>query len=138
MKFFLDAEFNGFGGDLISIALVSNAGHEWYEVTHCDAPIPWVRQHVMPVLQRPAISRDEVTASLRRFLVQFDEVHIVADWPEDIIHLCSLLIPAKGHRIATPPMTLELITLEARLESTTAHNALSDARALRDMLLWRP
>lgn len=33
MKFYLDTEFNGFGGELISLALVSEQGHEWIIIT---------------------------------------------------------------------------------------------------------
>src|SRR4051812_14489044 len=51
LDIFMDAEFNGFGGDLISIALVCADGQEWYEVAEVPAePHPFVVEHVLPVL----------------------------------------------------------------------------------------
>lgn len=43
MRLYLDTEFNGFGGSLISAALVSTGGHEWYEVLPCSHPNAWVK-----------------------------------------------------------------------------------------------
>src|SRR4051794_35401530 len=58
LRIFLDAEFNGFGGDLISIALVCEDGQEWYEVAEIPAePHPFVVQHVLPVLGKEPIGR---------------------------------------------------------------------------------
>lgn len=132
MKLFLDTEFNGFGGSLISIALVSEAGHEWYQVLNCRRPTDWVRRNVMPVLNQAPTSPAALRASLRSFFDQFNNVHIVADWPEDISHLCRQLVSKKGHQVLTPPMTLELLTIGGVMTtSATPHNALSDARALR-------
>ena len=37
MDIFLDAEFNGFGGRLISNGLVCADGREWYEVAEIPA-----------------------------------------------------------------------------------------------------
>ncbi len=48
LDIFLDAEFNGFGGDLISIALVCADGQEWYQVAEIPAsPHAFVAQHVV-------------------------------------------------------------------------------------------
>lgn len=51
MKIYLDTEFNGLGGELISLALVSEDGREWYE----SLPLPplldeWVGANVVPLL----------------------------------------------------------------------------------------
>src|SRR5688572_2960628 len=130
MHLFLDTEFKGFGGDLISAALVSPEGHEWYSVLPCLYPRKWVKKHVIPVLNASPSQREFVMASLHAFLMQFPKMHVVADWPEDIQHFCSLLTVGDGVRLATPPITFELITPSAPLVSLTPHNALSDARAL--------
>lgn len=136
MRLFLDCEFNEFQGELISMALVAEDGREWYEVVPCDAPGPWVAQHVMPILGKPALpDKAALTASLDMFLRQFDTVHVVADWPEDIAHFCQALIVGPGYKINTPPLTMEIL----RVGSTSAlpHNALADARGLRDALTLR-
>lgn len=132
MNIYLDCEFNEFKGELISMALVAEDGHEWYEVVPCDAPGEWVAQHVMPILGKPAISVVAMQCSLRMWLAQFDAVHIVADWPEDIAHFCNALITGPGYRLDTPPLTMEVVRVDA--PSELPHNALADARGIRDAL----
>lgn len=133
-RLFLDCEFNEFKGDLISMALVSEDGREWYEVVPCENPGNWVAQHVMPILGKEALpSVAALTASLFMFLRQFDAVHIVADWPEDIAHFCAVLITGPGYRIDTPPLTMEVLRIDA--DSALPHNALADARGIRDALV---
>lgn len=131
MRLYLDTEFNGFGGSLISAALVSTDGHEWYEVLPCSRPNAWVKRHVIPMLRQPPKPRELATSSLQTFLMQFSSVRIVADWPEDIMHLCGLLVATRGQRMITPPISFELVSLGTPLRSMTPHNALSDARALK-------
>ncbi len=51
MRYFLDTEFDGVGGRLISLALVpEDGGEEFYAVIAGDAEVPWVERHVMPYL----------------------------------------------------------------------------------------
>jgi len=132
MKLFLDCEFNGLGGDLISMALVSGCGYEWYEVLPCDHPVEWVYLNVIPVLKKkPLADISSLSSSLENFLQQFSEVHIVADWPDDIRYFCEALITGPGERIDTPPLTMEVIRVDAKSECP--HNALADARGIRDL-----
>ena len=134
MRLFLDCEWNGHGGELISMALVSEHGMEWYEVLGCKDPTPWVAENVMPVVGgRAAISRVELAHSLSTFLCQFTTVHIVADWPEDIAYFCKALIVHPGERVRTPPLTMAI----ARIDSTSGlpHNALADAIGIRTAVL---
>lgn len=131
MRLFLDCEYNDFRGDLISMALVSEDGQEWYEVLECTNPSPWVAANVMPHLGKPSIGPAQFAKSLQSFLLNFHAVHIVADWPEDIAHFCRALIIGPGMRLNTPPLTLEVVQLDEPLKSETPHNALSDARAIR-------
>jgi hypothetical protein len=131
MKLFLDCEFNGFKGDLISMALVAEDGREWYEVLPCNDPCEWVAEHVMPILDKSPLENVALMSrSLFDFLKQFDSIHIVADWPEDIQHFCSVLITGPGERIDTPKLTMEILRIDS--ESEVPHNALSDARGIRD------
>ena len=64
MRYFLDAEFNGFGGGLISIALVAadRNADAFYEVLPCAKPDPWVLDRAQSVLQKQPISRPAMTA----------------------------------------------------------------------------
>ena len=133
MKLYLDCEFNEFKGALISMALVAEDGREWYEVVPCENPGPWVAVHVMPILGKLALPcvRD-LSDSLQCFLSAFDSVHVVADWPDDIAHFCNALIIGPGLRINTPPLTMEVLRIDA--PSDNPHNALADARGIRNAL----
>lgn len=132
MKIYIDGEWNSFGGPLISLALVAEDGQEWHEVLRCVDPHPWVAENVIPKLGKPHIPRYEFLDSLQRFLNKFDSIHIVADWPEDIAHFCTLLITGPGERMDTPPLTMEVVRIDAG--SANPHNALADARGLKDAL----
>lgn len=129
MKLFLDCEFNEFRGALISMALVDENGREWYEVVPCENPGPWVAEHVIPILGRGPVSLPFMQASLSAWLSVYESIHIVADWPEDIAHFCTALITAPGMRIDTPPLTMEVLRIDATSEMP--HNALADARGIR-------
>jgi hypothetical protein len=135
MDVFIDCEFNSFQGKLITMALVSMEGHSMY----CQVPLeekvdPWVDEHVMPILENPEqVSHEELPYKIAHFLSQFDKVNIIADWPDDIRFFCEYLITGPGYRVDTPPLTMEIIRLDA--ESTLPHNALHDAWGIRDMYL---
>lgn len=130
MNIYLDCEFNGFGGELISMALVSADGQEWYQVLPCNNPVAWVQEHVIPCLDKTAVTRHEFQHSIAQFLCRFQSIHIIADWPEDIIHFCNILILSPGRSINTPPLTMELIHVK-KIAVEKPHNALNDARGLR-------
>lgn len=130
MRIFLDCEFNEFKGNLISMALVAEDGREWYEVVPCFYPGAWVAKHVIPILGKESVPYKTMQNSLHQWLGQFETVHIVADWPEDIKHFCDALIVGPGMRINTPPLTMEVLRIDA--ESSLPHNALHDARGIRN------
>tara|TARA_R110000868_G_scaffold376148_7_gene640966 strand:+ start:1892 stop:2311 length:420 start_codon:yes stop_codon:yes gene_type:complete len=135
MNLYLDCEFNGFGGDLISMALVAENGIEWYEVLNCHYPNKWVADNVMPKLNKNPIVHRDFKGSLCDFLEQFDRIHVIADWPEDISHFCNTLIIKSGLRMRTPPLTIEIVRVELMPNnSQNPHNALEDARGLKRTL----
>lgn len=131
MRLWLDTEFNGSHGALISMALVDAKGRHWYEVLGCADPVPWVAENVMPILNKPATTRERMCDSLSAWLRKYDSIHVVADWPEDFVHFCSLLVPGPGLRLVVPPLTMELLHLLERPVPALPHNALEDAKALR-------
>ena len=140
MRYFLDAEFNGFGGQLISLALVpeDRAATPFYAALACADPEPWTAQHVMPVLRTAPIERAAMTEKLAAYLRCDPHPLVIADWPEDIAHLALLMVTAAGHRLATPTIVFELRDLplfDAETKSAVPHNACHDAAALRDYVL---
>jgi len=145
MRYFLDTEFNGFGGALLSIALVPDRGEEFYTTLRCgDLILPWVERHVVPYLnsvppglQQPPLDRTEAAMAIAHYLQADDDALIVADWPEDISQFCMLLLTGPGTMVPVPPLRFELLTLHGfstAANSAVPHNALHDARALREHL----
>ena len=129
MRLYLDCEFNEFQGDLISMALVAEDDRSWYEVLPCENPGEWVARHVIPIIEKSPVSMKEFQSSLQQFLIQFEAVHIVADWPEDIQHFCQSLITGPGERLNTPPLTMEVVRIDAY--SDQPHYALAAARGIK-------
>ena len=140
MRYFLDAEFNGFGGPLISLALApeNEEAAYFYEALPCADPNPWVIEKVLPVLRTQPVSRPEMTARLSAYLRGDSEPVVVGDWPEDIAHLALLMITGPGWRMPSTTLRFELLDLplfDAQALSETPHNAYQDARALRAYVL---
>jgi hypothetical protein len=140
VRYFLDTEFNGFGGDLISLALAPEQAEApiFYEALECATPDPWVVTHVLPVLGILPISRQTMAIKLAAYLRDDSEPVAVADWPEDIAHLAMLLVTGPGFRTPTPKFVFELLDLplfHSEGLSDLPHNAQSDARALRTYIL---
>lgn len=137
MRLFTDSEFNSLNGPLISMALVSEDGiHEFYEVVEINEVIdPWVEKNVMDRLEKEAINRSEFQRRLKKFLQQFPAVHVVADYPIDIVHVCKALETGPGDWMEIQPITFEIIEALSAKASKVPHNALHDARAIRDSWL---
>ena len=138
--FYLDCEFNGFGGDLISLALASEDGENNFYVVlpykHL-ALDPWVEKHVIPILHKEAVLTNNVAAQMLSSFLSANainnEVKIVADWPDDFKHLCELLVVGPGVSVTTPNLTMvmDLVGLvDTSTYSKIPHNALEDAIAL--------
>jgi hypothetical protein len=130
---YIDCEWDGYLGDLISMALVSDDGREFYEVLECIKPTPWAASNVMPVLNRSPVALSTLQEKLAAYLQQFPSVTVIADWPEDIARFCTTLITGPGTRIDTPSLTMAVYRVDT--VSKTPHNALADARALRDYFI---
>lgn len=135
---YIDCEFNEFQGELISLALVSETGEEFYEVLELDDPPgPWVAVNVMPFLQKEPVSTDVFQKKLQEFLYQFDSINIIADWADDIRYFCESLIIGPGVSISHPPIAFKLDRTLTSEGSSLLHNALYDARAIADLDMSR-
>jgi hypothetical protein len=147
MRYFLDTEFNAFCGPLISIALVPEFGdREYYAIVEMNDPVdPWVERHVMPYLDSvppgmmtEALPRETVAHELSLYLAGDSNPVIVADWPEDIAHFCSLVVTGPAELAIEGSLGFEYVSIpgfSTAENSRVPHNALHDARALRDFLL---
>ncbi|HXC73243.1 MAG TPA: hypothetical protein VN640_01030 [Sphingomicrobium sp.] len=159
MRYFLDTEYNGWGGALLSLALVpEDGGQEFYVTLDWDGSLePWVETNVVPFLDAVPealvsvrTAREEAARSLSAWLLQEHELQamahypdpvvmeIVADWPEDVAQFCMLLVKGPGARVDIPQLSFTLVELpgfSTAANSKVPHNALHDARALRDHVL---
>jgi hypothetical protein len=146
MRYFLDTEYNGWGGALLSLALVSEQGDELYLTLAWDGALePWVERHVVPYLDTvpeplrlPRMSRGDAAKAVEHFLAGDPSPLIVADWPEDIAQLSALLVTGPGVMVEVPALDFRFAALSGfstAANSKVPHNALHDARALRDHLL---
>ena len=145
LRYFCDTEYNGWGGALLSLALVAESGEELYLVLDHDGPLEaWVERHVMPYmdmvpegLKTQPLSRPAAAEALAYFLGNDPDPLIVADWPEDIAQLSMLLVTGPGMMVPLPGLRFQLALLpgfSTAANSAVPHNALHDARALRDHL----
>ncbi len=149
MRYYLDTEFNGFGGELISLALVPEYGdQEYYAVLPLPEVLhPWVARNVVPYLNAvpPGLnngptSRLEAATEIAHYLSGDDAPVIVADWPDDIAYFCALLVTGEGDMAPVGSLRFEFVSspgFSTAAISEVPHNALHDARALREfMLRW--
>lgn len=146
MRYFLDTEFNGFGGELISLALVPEDDDQEFYVTLPlpDEIHPWVEMNVIPYLRfvPPGLdnhlTREQAALHLEAYLINDPDPVIIADWPDDLGYFCQLMVTGPGEIINIRALRLELINglgFSAAARSRTPHNALHDARALKEHCL---
>lgn len=139
-KLFLDTEFNGFGGKLISMALVPDDPSlpEFYkELEMTDQLEPWVRDNVVPHLILVPVSFAKFQTELADYLWKMGEVTIIADWPDDIRYFCESLITGPGMMLSFINNLKFELDFGIEYESLVPHNALHDARAIRDFYVKR-
>lgn len=139
MRYYIDTEFNGTGGQLLSLALVREDGAHFYEVLHAhELLVPWVKEHVAPHFVQEPVARLQAVKKLQKFLRKDKGPHIfIADWPEDISHFCSMLLRDHGKRndpFQFACLLLNLPGFDTASVSEVPHNALADARVLADFV----
>lgn len=148
MRYFLDTEFDGFGGPLISLALVREDGASVYYVMSEAAKDPWVRDNVLPFLWLLPVATAEMFSArpwdrtaaamdIAWFLRDDAEPVIVTDWPADIRYFCDLIEFPKGQMAPIRSLRFEMLRVDAyptALDGAVQHNAWWDAMALREKL----
>jgi hypothetical protein len=146
VRYFLDTEYNGWNGALLSFALVPDDGEELYLTLDWDGPLEeWVERNVIPYLDSvpealvsPRMSRADAARTLAHYLAGDPDPVIVADWPEDIAQFNALLVIGPGVMVEVPGLRFQFLPLSGfstAANSKVPHNALHDARAFRDHVL---
>ena len=89
---------------------------------------------VDPVL----LLREHEHLVLAQYPEPLDALEIVADWPEDIAQFCMLLLKGPGTMVQVPQLIFRIVEMpgfSTAANSAVPHNALHDARALRDHIM---
>lgn len=140
MRLFLDTEFNGFNGKLLSMALVPehDTTREFYrELEMNDQLEPWVREHVIPHMVLIPVTRNKFQQDLAQYLWEVGDCVIIADWPDDIRHFCESLITGPGACLSMLHNIKFELDWGIEYTSLVPHNALHDARAIKEFYLKR-
>lgn len=133
MALYLDTEFNGFKGNLISLGIYNTNGEHWYnelDYKLINKPIIlWVIQNVIPKLEGTPIDFIKFQMQLCEYLNKHENEIIYADWAEDFQHLLDHIYANYGIKYLKK-LKLELITTEDKFISKIPHHALYDAEVL--------
>ena len=151
---FTDTEFDGFGGELISISLIREDNEAIYIVYPLPKnPQQWVAENVIPILwsipsPMPGMAYEVKTQEEGAYLLanflnaakqnKDDVPTIIADWPDDIAYLCKALITGPGKMASVPALNFALRRVDAyptRYKEAIQHNAYHDAQALRVLIM---
>jgi len=158
---FLDTEFNGndpYVAELLSLGMVTMDGRDFYaEIEFTGELDPWVKENVEPYLTGKKISREKVVKQASRFvgtakpqlisfINAFDYVYLTKLFTRDIINSIFKWPPLDfgsvlwGNGI-DPTRYYEktennlFSELKIDLEKYNRHNALDDAKLLREVYL---
>lgn len=154
MRYTLDCEFDGFGGPLISMALVREDNEACYIVFSDHAADPWVRENVIPCLfsvpspmpgmvhdlrsYTPKARRDAAALILERYFYVDARPYIVTDWPADVAYFSdAVLLSEPGKMCKIPSLRFEVARVDAyptAVKGAVQHNAYWDAQALRALV----
>jgi hypothetical protein len=146
-RFYIDCEFDGHGGPLLSIALVHEGGCSIHVQTDQRPRDPWVQENVMPIMaahnagtESADVPLHSVGAILRHWMDDAQHPVFVADSPVDIGRICEVLSTAEAggwQSCGYPRMSFEVHNVDCYptdLEGAVQHNAWWDAMALRHRL----
>jgi hypothetical protein len=145
-RFYIDCEFDGHNGPLLSLAIVAEDGRSIHIEVAARAVDPWVLANVVPLMDQhdatdcTRVAPNQVGAMIRRFLEGCEQPVIVADSPVDIGRFCRALSTSDDGGWASadfPRMTFEVYNVDCYptdLPGAIQHNAWWDAMALRRCL----
>jgi len=147
-RFYIDCEFDGHGGQLLSMAAVREDGPSIYLCIpdQPEALEPWVAEHVWPLVHlrlpigRTVVYREDFGHFLKSFIWPCQHPVIIADSPVDIGRFCSVISTRDdGGWLPSgyPRLTFEVHNVDCYptdLPGAVQHNAWWDAMALRHRL----
>ena len=151
MRYFLDCEFDGHLGSLLSMALFREDGVGFYIVTTNQASDPWVLENVIPIMDeyptssKAPIPENDLYKWIHWLLYQDEsnDIVVIADSPVDFTYFTKAIsTDSKGEwrSVDYPKLTLVVENVECwpcDIPYAVRHNAAYDALALRMFILDR-
>jgi len=148
MQYYIDCEFDGHNGPLLSLAIVPDSGPSLHIETFAtdDVKDEWVAKNVVPIMSEhqadsmAIVTINEVGHLLRRYLANDKTPVIIADSPVDIARFCQALMTGLqgGYEPNVwPKLSFEVHDVDCyptALTGAVQHNAWWDAMALREKL----
>jgi hypothetical protein len=146
VRYFIDCEFDGHNGALLSMAIVPETGASLHISTRERATDLWVIENVIPVMGQHQGSIDCVCETnyvgplLKKFLSGDDDITIISDSPVDIYRFCRALSTGEDYEWASSnfsTLKFEVHNVDCyptTLKYAVQHNAWWDAMALREKL----
>lgn len=147
MRYYIDCEFDGHSGPLLSIAMVTADGLGLHVRTTARATDPWVIENVEPLMDEhdadvigTNVEPNAIGGILRDFIGADEAPVITADSPVDIGRFCAAISTGPDGGWAStdyPQMTFEVDNVDCyptTLPGAVQHNAWWDAMALRHKL----
>ncbi len=158
---FLDTEFSSldpYKGEILSIALVKLNGDELYLELEYNGPIdPWVKRHIIPTLKSVKVSRKKAVQLIKQFVGK-DKPYLISYVNQyDVIYTYKLFGNLKTTPFYWLPIDFASILFGMGINPDTntpkdkesfykrigvdttkfkhTHNALDDARLLREVYL---
>ena len=145
MKYYLDCEFDGHNGPLLSMALVREDGAYVYLSTNVVATDPWVIANVVPHLMliggvNDTCELSEVGDFMRSILREDDAPTIIADSCVDIARFCRAISTDSNGGWASVDGDIkfevhDVTCYPTGLANAVQHNAYWDAMALKWKLI---
>lgn len=147
-RYYIDCEFDGHNGPIISMAVVRSRADSLMIVAHPtpDVQDPWVRENVLPILHDDAAESTvwrqvhQFGSAIREFIGGDPQPHIIADSPVDIARFCQAISTGDDGGWASADYERMTFTVEnvncypTDLPGAVQHNAWWDAMALRHKL----
>lgn len=157
VRYFLDTEFNSFGGSLISLGICREESDDNLYVRVPDEDIermrfeegmdPWIEKNILPILDDTPDDANFFVLPvhqwgdlLSQFIYRDGEVpHVFVDWPSDAMDFARLLMTGPGQAVDMGNQTIITILRHVDIYPTTVpgavqHNALWDAMAIRQFV----
>jgi len=143
-RYYIDCEFDGHDGPLLSLAMVREDGVSIHIRTLAEPKDPWVIANVWPLMTEQDADfmtmTDWVGGDIRDFIGGDPQPHVIADSPVDIARFCQAVSTGEDGGWASADYERMTFTVEnvdcypTDLPGAVQHNAWWDARALRHKL----